>query len=58
MTVGSTVVKPGASTSIRFPYAMHPGMGGKHHFEVWIKTNDPARPKLTFHVYAFSVEKK
>lgn len=35
---------------------MHPGMGGKHHFVVSIKTNDPERPKLEFHVYANSVD--
>ena len=58
MTVGSTVVKPGKSTSFVFPYAMHPGMGGKHHFEVVMKTNDPQNPTLVFHVYANSIEKK
>ena len=35
---------------------MHPGMGGKHHFVVSIKTNDPERPKLEFHIYANSIE--
>lgn len=57
MTVGSTVVKPGQSTQFTFPYAMHEGMGGKHHFEVHIATNDPERPTLVFHIYANSVEK-
>lgn len=56
MTVGSTVVKPGGSTEIEFPYQMGPGMGGKHHFEVQIKTNDPEKPELVFHVYADSVD--
>jgi hypothetical protein len=35
---------------------MHPGMGGKHHFEVRVKTNDPQQPQLVFHVRANSVE--
>lgn len=54
--MGSTVVKPGKSTSFVFPYQMHPGMGGKHHFEVHVKTNDSANADLVFHVYANSVE--
>ncbi len=37
---------------------MHPGMGGKHHFEVHVKTNDPSHPELVFHVRANSVEAK
>lgn len=57
MTVGTTVVRPGGSTSFTFPFVMHPGMGGKHHFEVVIRTNDPQRPTLNFHVYANSVER-
>lgn len=56
MTVGSTVVKPGQATNFIFPYAMHPGMGGKHHFVVTMKTNDPERPTLEFHIYANSIE--
>ena len=50
------VVRPGASASFNFPYIMHPGMGGKHHFVVTVATNDPASRLLTFHVYAKSVE--
>jgi len=58
VTVGSAVVKPGESTSFVFPYAMHAGMGGKHHFEVHVATNDPENPKLVFHVFANSIEPK
>lgn len=54
--MGPTVIKPGGVSGFIFPYAMHPGMGGKHHFEVLIDTNDPSRPTLTFHVYANSLE--
>lgn len=53
--MGSTVVKPGQSTSLTFPYRMGPGMGGVHHFEVHIKTNDPQNPTLIFTVLADSV---
>lgn len=56
MTVGSTVVKPGGSTSLTFPYRMGPGMSGPHHFVVSVTTNDPGQPKLTFTVLANSVE--
>lgn len=58
MTVGSTVVKPGKSTSFEFPYHMGPGMGGKHYFQVKVQTNDPENPELIFHVRANSVEPK
>lgn len=58
MTVGSTVVKPGKQTSFVFPYHMGPGMGGPHHFQVIVKTNDPANPQLTYDVFANSIDKK
>lgn len=56
MTVGSTVVKPGQATNFIFPYAMHAGMGGKHRFEVHIRTNDRERPTLIFQIAANSIE--
>jgi len=31
-------------------------MGGKHHFEVHVTTNDPNNKEMVFHVYANSVE--
>lgn len=58
MTVGSTVVGPGKSTSFTFPYHMGPGMAGPHYFQVKVKTNDPERPELVFHIRANSVEPK
>jgi hypothetical protein len=58
VTVGSTVVKPGKETSFTFPYHMGPGMGGPHHFQVIVKTNDPQNANLVFDVYANSVDKK
>ncbi|MGE5672664.1 MAG: hypothetical protein ACM3XM_02085 [Mycobacterium leprae] len=58
MTVGTTVLKPGQSTDFDFPYHMGPGMAGKHHFEVHIKTNDPDQKELVYHVYANSIEEK
>ena len=54
--MGSTVIKPGQQTTISFPYHMGPGMGGKHHFQVLVKTNDPAAQQLVFDVYANSVD--
>ena len=58
MTVGSTVVKPGKQTSFNFMYHMGPGMGGPHHFQVVVATNDPESPNLVFDVLANSVDKK
>jgi len=52
------VVKSGSSTSFVFPFVMHPGMGGPHHFEVHVRTNDPNNAELIFHVYANAVEAK
>jgi hypothetical protein len=37
-------LQPGQSTTIYLDVVMHPGMGGKHLFEVAVKTNDPAQP--------------
>lgn len=54
--MGSTVLKPGESTSFVFPYGMPKGMGGPHHFEVHIGTNDPERKNLVFQVYANTIE--
>lgn len=56
--MGSTVVKPGKQTSFKFPYHMGPGMGGPHHFQVIVKTNDPEKPELVYDVFANSIDKK
>lgn len=58
MTVGSTVVKPGKSVDFDFPYHMGPGMGGPHHFQVIVSTNDPQNPQLVYEVLANSVDQK
>lgn len=55
--MGSTVIKPGSQTSFVFPYHMGPGMGGPHHFQVRVKTNDPATPEMVWDIYAVSVDK-
>jgi hypothetical protein len=51
-------VKPGKQTSFVFPFAMHSGMGGPHHFEVHVKTNDPQQSDLVFDIRANAVETK
>ncbi|HEY3367203.1 MAG TPA: hypothetical protein VGK74_19275 [Symbiobacteriaceae bacterium] len=58
--MGTTVIKPGKSVSFDFPYHMGPGMGGKHRFQVIIKTNDTSLPNsaMVFEVYANSTERK
>jgi hypothetical protein len=35
------VLKPGESTLLSTEFMMHEGMGGKHLFEVTLRTNDP-----------------
>jgi len=56
--MSSMVVRPGGVASFDFPFIMHPGMGGKHHFTVHVQTNDPENKELVFHVYANAVEAK
>jgi hypothetical protein len=44
LTVGSTTLNPGESTTVRSgPFMMHEGMDGPHEFGVHLKTNDPAQ---------------
>ncbi|WP_236689971.1 hypothetical protein [Thermanaerothrix daxensis] len=51
MTIGSMVLKPGESTTIRSAvFMMHEGMAGPHDFAVHLITNDPQQPKLVVHV--------
>lgn len=45
--VGTTVLKPGQKTTLRYPFMMHPGMEGAHHFEIVLRTNSPATPEVT-----------
>jgi hypothetical protein len=46
------VMKPGESTTIDYPFLMHPGMGGPHHFKVTIHTDSPQKPAITLDVRA------
>ena len=32
---------------MRYPFIMHPGMGGPHRFEVTLATDSPETPTLT-----------
>ena len=47
-------LKPGQSTTIDYPFMMHPGMGGPHHFKVTILTDDPRTPRVTLDVRAIA----
>ncbi len=38
------VLQPGQSTTVSLEFLMHGNMGGKHNFQVHIKTNDPQQP--------------
>jgi len=43
VVVGQTTLQPGQQTLIYMDFMMHEGMGGKHLFEVAVKTNDPTQ---------------
>lgn len=43
---------------LKFGYLMGPGMGGPHHFQVVVKTNDPAQQELLFDILANSIDTK
>jgi hypothetical protein len=32
---------------VRYPFIMHPGMGGPHRFEITVATDSPATPAIT-----------
>ena len=32
---------------VRYPFIMHPGMGGPHRFEITLATDSPATPAIT-----------
>ncbi|MCL5997940.1 MAG: hypothetical protein M1546_18090 [Chloroflexi bacterium] len=36
-------LNPGQTTKLSMQFMMHGDMGGKHHFRVHLKTNDPAQ---------------
>jgi hypothetical protein len=45
---------PGQSTTVDYPFEMHPGMGGPHHFAVTIPTDSPQAPTITLDVIAIA----
>ena len=47
-------LKPGESTPIDYPFEMHPGMGGPHHFKLTIHTDSPQDPEVTLDVRAIA----
>jgi hypothetical protein len=44
------VLQPGESTTLSMEFLMHGNMGGKHNFQVHLKTNDPAQADRTLTV--------
>jgi hypothetical protein len=50
LVIDVTTLKPGQSTHLSFEFSMHEGMGGKHLYRVYLKTNDPAQPERTLDV--------
>jgi hypothetical protein len=51
-SVGKQTLQPGESTTLSMQYMMHAGMGGKHHFSVHVKTNDPSQRDRTLDVFS------
>jgi hypothetical protein len=45
---------PGESTTADYPFEMHPGMGGPHHFVITIPTDSPRSPIVTLDVIAMA----
>jgi hypothetical protein len=45
-------LRPGESTSVDYPFVMHPGMGGPHHFKLTIHTDNPGTPTVTLDLRA------
>ena len=51
MTIGSMVLQPGQSTTLKSSvFMMHEGMDGPHNFAVHLVTNDPSDPDLVVNV--------
>jgi hypothetical protein len=48
----SARIQPGGKVLLSMNYSMHEGMGGKHHFRVHIRTNDPVEPEKLLHIYS------
>lgn len=53
-TVSSTVLKPGEKATVRYPFIMHPGMGGPHKFEITLRTDSPETPTVTLMLLAIA----
>jgi hypothetical protein len=45
-------LQPGQTVQVRAPFSMPKGMGGPHHFDWIISTNDPVQPQQTITVKA------
>jgi len=50
--VRDTTLAPGASSLVAAVFSMHEGMGGRHHFDIIFKSNDPVEPEKVLTVKA------
>jgi hypothetical protein len=50
--VSSSILAPGQTATITMRYSMHDSMGGKHRFNVHLRTNDPQEPEKILVVYS------
>lgn len=39
---------------MRYPFIMHAGMGGPHHFEIVLRTDSPETPTVTLTLLALA----
>ena len=54
MPIVGTTIQPGERTTLSYPFIMHPGMGGPHHFEITLRTDSPTTPTVILQVKALS----
>ncbi len=40
------VIKPGQKVTLRYPFIMHPGMGGPHRIQIALRTDSPETPTV------------
>jgi hypothetical protein len=41
------VIQPGGTLTLRYPFIMHPGMGGPHRIQITLATDSGQTPSIT-----------
>ena len=45
------MINSGETLVVRYPFVMHPGMGGPHHFRITLRTDSPETDTITLPVF-------